>query len=91
MTHLQKIQFKRALERVRQELMREIRNKTAELAIVEDEHDPLDQLQSMSRRDEAVTMLDKLSHTLAAVDESLRAMSESCYGLCEECGEPIAL
>jgi len=89
MTNAQRMCFKAALDVKRQELVCDIRDQAAVLAIGEGEHDPIDQVQCMNQRDEAVTILRRLSRTLADVDGALRAMSEGCYGVCAECGEPI--
>lgn len=91
MTNAQRMRFKAALEAKRQELERDTRVHTAELAIGEGEHDPIDQVQCMNRRDDAAVMLRRLSRTLSDVDKALCAMSEGRYGACVECGEPISL
>ena len=78
------------LQNKRSELARAIRSQSAQLSVCEGEHDVLDRMQSMSRRDEAVTFLDTLTHTLASVDAALLAMKEGSYGTCAECGEAIA-
>jgi RNA polymerase-binding transcription factor len=89
MTDAQKMRFKAMLAAKRQELVREIHSQTAELAIDEGEHDPVDRVQSMTRRDQAANMLRRLSRTLSDVDGALRGMSEGSYGVCVECEEPI--
>jgi RNA polymerase-binding transcription factor DksA len=61
------------------------------LAICEDGRDPIDQVQSMNQRDEAVLAVQWLSRVLSDVDAALRAVSEGVYGACVECGEPIRL
>jgi DnaK suppressor protein len=91
MTDTQCTRFKAALETKRQELVGQIQLQTSELAIREGEHDPIDQVQSMNHRDEAVIMLRRLSRVLSDVDAARRAMSEGLYGECAECGEPISL
>lgn len=90
MTH-DKARFKAMLENKRNELVHSIRSVTAELIIGEGEHDVLDQVQSMGRRDQAVTILDAMTHTLSDVDAALLAVKEGSYGICIECEEPIAL
>jgi DnaK suppressor protein len=82
--------LKAALQNKRSELARSIRSKSSQLNVCEDEHDLIDRMQSMSRRDEAVAFLDTLTGTLASVDAALRAMKEGSYGTCAECDEPIA-
>ena len=83
--------FKAALEAKRHELVRAMRARTGELAIREGGHDPIDQVQSMIRRDETVMILHRASRILSDVDAALRAMSEAVYGACGECGGPISL
>ncbi len=85
------MRFKADLDAKRQELVRDIHAQAAELAIGEGGHDPIDRVQSMNQRDDAVTILRRLSRTLADVDSSLRAMPEGRYGVCVECGQPIGL
>lgn len=91
MTNSERGRFKRALETRRQELAREIRARTAELVIGDAEHDPIDQVQTMNQRDEAVVMLARLSSNLSDVDRSLRAILQGGYGVCVICGEQIGL
>ncbi len=91
MTKTQMMHFKDTLELKRQELVREIRAHTRELAILEGGHDPIDQVQSMNQRDEAALAVQWLSRVLSDVDAARRAISEGLYGVCVECGEPISL
>lgn len=79
-----------ALRNKRSELVRAIRSQSTELSVCEDEHDVLDRMQSMIRLDETVAFLDTLTQTLASVNAALLAMKEGSYGICAECGEPIA-
>lgn len=90
MAKAQHIRFKIALETKRKELVREIHAHASEL-VIDRVHDPLDQVQGMTHRDEAVDNVHRLSRTLSSVESSLRAISEGCYGDCEDCGEPIAI
>jgi DnaK suppressor protein len=83
-------ELKIALKRKRALLIESIRSQSLQLRIDEDERELIDQIQGMCRRDEAVTFLDTLTRTLAAVDAALAAMDEGSYGECAECGEPIA-
>jgi DnaK suppressor protein len=82
--------LKAVLRNKRSELARAIRSQTALLNASEGEPDVLDRMQSMSRRDEAVTFLDSLTRTLAAVDVALQALAEGTYGTCAQCDEPIS-
>jgi DnaK suppressor protein len=83
--------LKAVLRNKRSELARAIRAQSAQLRVGESEHDLLDRMQSMSRRDEAAAFLNSLTRTLASVDTALMAMQEGSYGTCTECDEPIAL
>jgi DnaK suppressor protein len=82
--------LKAALQNKRSELVRLIRAQSSQLYVDDGEHELVDRMQSMSRRDEAVTFLDRMTRTLASVDAALLAMQEGSYGTCAECGEPIA-
>ena len=91
MTKTQMMRFQSALETKRYEMVREIHAHTGQLAIREDGRDPMDQVQSMNQRDEAVLAVQWLSRVLSDVDAALLAGSEGVYGACVECGEPISL
>ena len=82
--------LKAALQNRRSELARAIRSQSTQLIVSEVEHDSLDRMQSIYRREETVTFLNALTRTLADVDAALMAMNEGSYGTCLECGEPIA-
>lgn len=82
--------LKTALQRKRLELARLIRAQSSHLAVDESEHELVDRIQGMSRRDEAVTFLDTLTRTLADVNAALISIRHGSYGACAECGEPIA-
>lgn len=55
------------------------------------EDDPIDQVHSMHRREEAATMIAGYSTTLMDVEASLSAITKGTYGDCVERGEPIGL
>ena len=82
--------LKAAVQNKRLELARAIRSQSTQLIICEGEHDVVDRMQSIYRREETVTFLNTLTRTLADVDAALLAMNEGSYGTCLECGEPIA-
>ena len=82
--------LKTALRNKRSELALAIRTQKTQLSVCEGEHDVLDQMQSMSRRDEAVAVMGTLTRTMADVDAALLAMNEGSYGTCAECGDSIA-
>lgn len=90
-THEQIVRFKSAIENKRRELVREILAQAGAITINENEHDPVDQLQSMNLREENATQLGLRSHLLLEVDRSLHAISEGSYGLCIDCEEPVSL
>jgi DnaK suppressor protein len=78
------------LEDKRAELLRSIRSRSSQLSVSEGEHELLDRMQAMCSRDEAVTYLDVLTRTLAAVDAAIGAVKDGSYGVCVDCGEPIS-
>ncbi len=82
--------LKAALQNKRSELARAIRSQSTQLSVCEGDHDVLDRMQSMSRRDEAVGILDTLTRTLTQVDAALMAIELGLYGICVECDEPIS-
>jgi DnaK suppressor protein len=82
--------LKTALRNKRADLMNLLHSQSAQLTISEGEPDLTDRIQSMCRRDEAVTLLNTLTRTLTSVDAALMAMQEGSYGVCADCGEPIA-
>ena len=90
-TQEETIRFKKTMEIKRRELVREIRAQTSGIVIVEIEHDPIDQVQSMHLREENATQLGRRSRVLAEVNRSLQALSAGSYGLCVDCEEPISL
>jgi len=91
MTNTQMMRFKAALETKREELGQEILAQSGELAIHDGGSDPIDRLQSMRQRDDAVTAIERLSRVRSDVDAALGAISEGVYGECARCGEPISL
>jgi DnaK suppressor protein len=90
-TQEQTIRFKKTMEIKRRELVSDIHAQTSRIVIVEGEHDPIDQVQSMHLREENATQLGRRSRVLAQLDRSLQAMSEGTYGICIDCEEPISL
>jgi DnaK suppressor protein len=87
----QRQHFKMALEAKRNELASAIRSQAAELAVGDGAHDPIDQVQNMAYRDQAVGNVRRLSQTLSSVERSLHAIAKGGYGCCAGCGEAIAL
>jgi len=91
MTETQKARFRTALTKKRDELMHDVHTHAVRLTINEGEHDPIDQVQSMSQRDETVTLLNSMWGNLSNIDDALRALDADTYGTCIECDEAIAL
>jgi DnaK suppressor protein len=90
-TQEQMLRFKSVIENKRRELVREINAQAGAITINENEHDPVDQLQSMNMREESASQLGWRSRLLSEVDRSLSAISEGSYGLCIDCEEPVSL
>jgi DnaK suppressor protein len=91
MTQEQTIRFKKAIENRRRELVKEIHSQTRQIVINENEHDPIDQVQSMNMREESASHLGRRSRVLAEIDRSLQAISDRSFGICVDCEEPISL
>ena len=91
MTKAQMMHFKASLETKRHELVRELRTRAGGLTMDENGGDPMDQVQSMNQRDKVALTVQWLSRVQSDVNAALRTMTESAYGLCVECGEPISL
>jgi DnaK suppressor protein len=91
MTNAETKRLEAALHAKRLELIRELRGHAERLTIHASEPDLIDCMQSMAARDETAILLNRFSSTLADVDRSLRAVTEGCYGVCAECGEPIGI
>lgn len=79
-----------ALNAKRRELIQHIRAQTTQLSIQNVEPDPTDQVQDMNQRDQAAGIAARLSDALAQVERSLNEISGGTYGICVDCGEPIA-
>ena len=82
--------LKALLKAKRAELVESIRAQSSHLRVADGERDLIDQMEGMSRREEAVTFLDALNRALADVVAALLAMEQGSYGDCAQCGEPIA-
>jgi len=79
-----------ALQNKRSELARAIRMQSSQLIVDGSEHELIDRIQGMSRREEAVTFMDALTRTLIAVDSALLAIKDGSYGSCAQCSEAIS-
>ena len=78
------------LESERAELTRAIRSQSPQLTVCEGEHDLVDRIQGMCRRDEAAASLEALARTLAEVNDALVSAQQGSYGTCAGCGGRIA-
>jgi DnaK suppressor protein len=81
---------KETLQKKQAELARAIRAHSSQMGLSECENELIDRVQAMNRREEAVTMLNTLTRTLAQVHAGLAALQEGSYGICAECGDPIS-
>ena len=90
-TQEQTLRFKTVIQNKRRELVCEIHAQAGAITITEDEHDPIDQLQSMNMREENASQLGRRSRLLAELDRSLHAISQGSYGICIDCEEPVSL
>jgi DnaK suppressor protein len=90
-TQEQIVRFRAAIENKRRELVREMLAQAGAITINENEHDPIDQLQSMNMREENASHLGRRSRLLSELDRSLHAISQGSYGLCIDCEEPVSL
>ena len=61
-------------------------------SITGDHYDPnfADSSQVTAERGEAEALASRLQETLNDVDRALHKLDEGSYGICEECGNPIA-
>src|SRR3954467_15421442 len=80
---------RKAFENKKAELLNAIRAHTSQLSIGA-EHELLDRMQVMYNRDQAVTLIDVMTRTLADVKAALIATDDGSYGICVECREDIA-
>lgn len=90
MTTANKETFETELKAKRQELIRTIRGRAADLTVHSGETELIDHIQGMAGRDETAIMLNRFSSTLEDVERALRAISKGNYGVCAMCEEPIA-
>lgn len=91
MTQTQIIRLKKLMDTKRWELVSEIHAQTNDIAINQNEADPIDQIQSMNMREQTATQLGQRSRILAEINRSLHALYDGTYGLCIDCEEPISL
>jgi len=69
----------------------EIHAQISQIVIIEGDHDPIDQVQSMHMREENAAQLGRRSRVLPEVERPLQAIAEGAYDICIDCEEPISL
>lgn len=83
-----KIRSVEALNRERDELLREIEHLrialSSEVDATEEEADP-----ELVEREKTLALLQTLERKLEEVEDALRAAEQGTYGICEVCGQPI--
>ena len=62
---------------------------TVQLDVPDDEHDP-DGATLAWEREQLAALIEAERRRLAAVAEALSRIEQDAYGICEECGDPIA-
>lgn len=72
------------------ELIIAIRSHSSQLNLSDGESELIDRVQAMTRREQAVTILNRLTRTLSEVHAALDTVQDGTYGICVECDEPIA-
>jgi DnaK suppressor protein len=76
------------LEALAKELERGIHHREA--IAIEQSPDQLDEIQTASDRDLAISKIDRQSKQLRDVRAALRRIGDGRFGICEQCGEDIA-
>jgi DnaK suppressor protein len=90
-------ELRRALLTRRQQLLRSVRQEWRDLhhqpleASGEALGEPGDRRTLNVEAEVAYELMGSRSHVLAQIDRSLEKIDRGTYGLCEDCGEPIAL
>ena len=76
------------LEALAKELERGIHHREA--IAIEQSPDQLDEIQTASERDLAISKIDRQSKQLRDVRTALRRIRDGTFGICEQCDEDIA-
>jgi DnaK suppressor protein len=90
MTKLEARKFKKALQAMRNDLLRQIEERRERLAL-DPANDPMDQVRNVADRDLAVRNVDRMCGVLRLVDRALREIREGTFGVCAHCGEEIPM
>jgi DnaK suppressor protein len=80
-------ELKALLEHARRERASSVGNRSD--IVIEQTADALDQTQSATQRDLAVSLLNREATTHRQVERALRRMEQGTYGLCLGCEKPI--
>lgn len=84
--------FRELLTARRQELMGEAERTVAGMNLLKENFpDPSDRASLESDRNATLRIRDRERKLIAKIDEALERIEGGTYGLCEECGEPIAI
>lgn len=85
-TELQEVQS--ILEAKREEVVKRLRR--LDEITVERAPDPIDEVDLISQRDSAITLLERDSELLRAIDTALEKIEKGEFGRCDLCGKEIA-
>src|SRR3954466_11169920 len=80
--------LKATLERVRRERASSAGNRAD--IVIEQTADALDQTQSATQRDLAVSLLNRETRMYRRVERALQRIEDGTYGVCISCDEPIS-
>ena len=81
--------FKEALEKRKEEILRQIEDQRKSFAHEAGKGDMLDQTTDSSCRDEYFCARDSETEMLHRINEALERIESGIYGICEDCGEEI--
>ena len=92
------VELKMRLESLREELAEEIARERAALAVdpesrgedITPSQHPADVASDLFARESALTSEKQLEVHATAVEDALRRLRRGTYGICEDCGHPIA-
>lgn len=82
-------EIKSTLESKRDEVLRRLRR--LDEITVERAPDPVDELEMITERESAITLLERDSRLLREIDAALRRMKDGDFGRCAMCGKDIGL
>ena len=88
-------ELREALEEQRENLRKEIAEQggdpDSDDAAIDVERGFADGAHTAAERGQAITIVRELKGSLADVERALRKIDEGTYGVCERCGNPIAI